>query len=88
MTEINNSAPIIVTGGSGFIAGWIIKQLLDDGRIVHSTVRNPGNKQSVGHLEIIADQAPGMLKDLGLKYRPVEDTIVDHFQQLIDDKLL
>lgn len=62
MTEIDKSAPILVTGGTGFIAGWIIKQLLDDGYTVHATVRNPDDKQKTGHLETIADQAPGTLK--------------------------
>jgi hypothetical protein len=27
-------------------------------------------------------------KDLGLEYRPIEQSIIEHFQQLIDDKLI
>jgi dihydroflavonol-4-reductase len=27
-------------------------------------------------------------KDLGLHYRPIEETIIEHFQQIIDDKLI
>jgi nucleoside-diphosphate-sugar epimerase len=53
---------IPVTGGTGFIASWIIKQLLNDGYNVHATVRKPENKQNVSHLENIANQAPGVLK--------------------------
>jgi nucleoside-diphosphate-sugar epimerase len=62
MTEIDRSASILVTGGTGFIASWIIKQLLNDGYNVHATVRKPENKQNVSHLENIANQAPGVLK--------------------------
>ena len=27
-------------------------------------------------------------KELGLTYRPVEETIIDHFQQMLDDGLV
>lgn len=62
MTYIDRSAPILVTGGTGFIASWIIKQLLNDGYTVHATARKPKNMQSVSHLERIANQTPGVLK--------------------------
>ena len=32
---------ILVTGGSGYIAGFLIRQLLDQGWLVHTTVRTP-----------------------------------------------
>ncbi|MGQ0697370.1 MAG: SDR family oxidoreductase [Panacagrimonas sp.] len=62
MTTINKAAPILVTGASGYIASWIVKYLLEDGRTVHATVRDPSKKSSVGHLEAIAAKAPGKLK--------------------------
>lgn len=62
MVEIDRSASILVTGGTGFIASWIISQLLNDGYTVHTTVRKPENKQTVSHLERIANQASGVLK--------------------------
>lgn len=31
-----------VTGGTGFIAAYLIKALLDKGHTVRTTVRNPG----------------------------------------------
>lgn len=35
---------ICVTGGTGFIASWIIKRLLEDGYTVNTTIRtHPGN---------------------------------------------
>ena len=52
----------MITGGSGFIASWIIKYLLDDGCNVHATVRDPKDKLKVGHLTAIADKASGTLK--------------------------
>src|SRR5690242_11642095 len=32
---------VLVTGGSGFLAGWCIRSLLDQGYDVRSTVRDP-----------------------------------------------
>lgn len=53
---------VLVTGASGYIAGWIIRYLLEDGRTVHATVRDPSKKASVGHLESIAAKSSGKLK--------------------------
>ena len=33
------SGPVCVTGGSGFLASWIVKMLLEKGYIVHATTR-------------------------------------------------
>jgi uncharacterized protein YbjT (DUF2867 family) len=50
--------PVLVTGASGYIAGWIIKYLLEEGYTVHATVRDPSNKQaSVAHLLKMAEKA-------------------------------
>jgi nucleoside-diphosphate-sugar epimerase len=59
-----NSEPttVLVTGASGYIAGWIIKQLLDQGHVVHATVRDPQKSKSVEHLHACAKGAPGTLK--------------------------
>ena len=62
MKEINKQAPVLITGGNGFIASWIIKMLLEDGKSVHATVRNPNNKQKVGHLLEMAEKSTGKLK--------------------------
>ena len=42
MTDIDPSAPVLVTGGSGYVAGWIVRYLLEDGRTVRATVRDRG----------------------------------------------
>ncbi len=62
MTVINPQAPILVTGASGYVAGWIVKNLLEAGHTVHATVRDPAKASSVGHLQKIAAQSSGTLK--------------------------
>ncbi|HUS25489.1 MAG TPA: aldehyde reductase [Candidatus Binatia bacterium] len=62
MTPISKSAPVLVTGASGYIAGWIVKYLLDEGCTVHATVRDPARKSSVAHLEKMAAGSKGKLK--------------------------
>ena len=47
----------LVTGGSGYLAGWIIKYLLDDGHRVRATVRDKNNRAKVAHLMEIASGA-------------------------------
>ncbi|XP_071692801.1 tetraketide alpha-pyrone reductase 2-like [Rutidosis leptorrhynchoides] len=39
-----------VTGGTGFIAGYIVKTLLEQGHTVRTTVRDPENVEKVGYL--------------------------------------
>ena len=43
MTEIDTSAPVLVTGATGYVAGWIVKRLLEAGATVHAAVREPAN---------------------------------------------
>lgn len=62
MTTIDPSKPILVTGASGYLAGWIIKQLLEQGYTVHATVRDPAKTSSVEHLQKIAAQSTGTLR--------------------------
>lgn len=61
MTVINPQAPILVTGASGYVAGWIVRQLLERGHDVRATVRDPAKKSSVAHLEQIAAASSGTL---------------------------
>ncbi len=58
---IDRSKPVLVTGGNGYIASWIVKYLLEDGVDVHATVRNPDDDKKVGHLKEIAAAAKGKL---------------------------
>lgn len=53
---------VLVTGANGYVASWLVKQLLEQGHTVHATVRNPDNKEKIAHLENIAATTPGTLK--------------------------
>ena len=62
MNEIDTSAPIMVTGATGFVAGWLVKALLDAGATVHAPVRDPGNAGKIDHLVNLAADAPGEIR--------------------------
>lgn len=62
MRKIDKTKPVLVTGGSGYLASWIIKKLLEDGINVNATVRDPSNSQKVEHLNAIAEASPGNLQ--------------------------
>ncbi len=62
MKNIDITKPILVTGGSGYIASWIIKQLLDEGKAVHTTVRNLDDSKKYQHLLDMATGAKGKLE--------------------------
>jgi nucleoside-diphosphate-sugar epimerase len=61
MTTINPAAPVLVTGASGYIAGWIVKYLLEAGYAVHGAVRDPGKAKGLEHLHALSKQHPGKL---------------------------
>jgi len=61
MTIIDPGKPILVTGGSGYIASWIVKLLLDKGYTVHATVRDVNALDAMGHLNTIAEGSSGKL---------------------------
>lgn len=54
--------PILVTGATGYIASWVIKQLLEQGHTVHATVRDLKKQNSYAHLNKIADQCSGTIQ--------------------------
>jgi nucleoside-diphosphate-sugar epimerase len=53
---------ILVTGGSGYVASWIVKQLLEEGFEVNTTVRNIHDKSNYSHLSELSELFPGKLK--------------------------
>ena len=61
MKTIDQSKPILVTGGTGYLASWIIKQLLDEGKEVRTTVRNLSQKDKSAHLTGLAVKSKGTL---------------------------
>jgi nucleoside-diphosphate-sugar epimerase len=62
MKNIDKSKPVMITGATGYVAGWIVKKLLDEGLTVHATVRNPENIESLKFLDAIASHSKGTLK--------------------------
>lgn len=55
------AAPVLVTGATGYVAGWLVKRLLEEGFTVHAPVRDPGNAAKIAHLEALAQDAPGRI---------------------------
>lgn len=62
MTAIDTKAPSLVTGATGYVAGWIVKALLDAGATVHAAVRDPDNTARIAHLQRLAEAAPGTIR--------------------------
>lgn len=50
MKSINAEMPVVVTGGSGYIASWIVKYLLEDGKKVKTTIRSLKDTSKIQHL--------------------------------------
>ena len=62
MFTVDTSAPIMITGATGYVAGWIVKNLLDAGATVHAAVRNPDNADKLKYLNALAEASPGTIK--------------------------
>lgn len=58
----DTSTPVMVTGATGYVAGWLIRRLLEEGFTVHATVRDPGNAAKVGFLDKLAASLPGSIR--------------------------
>lgn len=62
MRQIDRTKPVLVTGGTGYVASWIIKMLLEDGISVNATVRDPSDADKVQHLTPFAEASETQLK--------------------------
>lgn len=62
MKVIDRTQPILVTGGTGYLASWIVKQLLDLDLNVRATVRSLANKEKYAHLTALAVKSKGTLQ--------------------------
>lgn len=58
---IDRTAPVLVTGATGYVAGWLVKKLLDEGLTVHAAVRDPDNAAKLQHLNDLAANSPGSI---------------------------
>lgn len=62
MKTIDRTKPVLVTGGTGYLASWIVKQLLDQGFEVRITVRSLEQKDKYAHLTALAVKSAGKLQ--------------------------
>lgn len=53
---------VMVTGATGYVAGWIVKGLLEAGHKVHAPVRDPDNQEKLAHLNAIAEATTGSIE--------------------------
>lgn len=53
--------PVLVTGGSGYVASHLIRQLLERGTAVHATVRRASDTAKLAPLHAIQREFPGLL---------------------------
>ncbi|MEO0886097.1 MAG: NAD-dependent epimerase/dehydratase family protein [Cyanobacteria bacterium J06648_10] len=60
--EFNTSAPVMVTGATGYVAGWLVKRLLEEGFTVHAAVRDPDRTEKLKYLNELAESAPGEIR--------------------------
>lgn len=59
---MSSTKTILVTGAAGYMASWVVAQLLDEGHKVHGTVRRLQDQNKIQHLLELADRHPGKLK--------------------------
>ncbi|MFZ4522456.1 MAG: NAD-dependent epimerase/dehydratase family protein [Bacteroidales bacterium] len=62
MKTIDKTKPVMVTGATGYVAGWLIKKLLEEGFTVHAAVRNPQNQDAKKYLDAIASTSGGTIR--------------------------
>ncbi len=62
MKPIDTTKPVLVTGATGYLAGWIVSKLLDQGVTVHAAVRHPSNTEKLAYLTEIAERSPGAIR--------------------------
>jgi len=59
---IDKLKPVLVTGATGYIAGWVIKKLLNNGITVHAAVRDISDKEKFKYLDKLAKNSNGNIK--------------------------
>jgi dihydroflavonol-4-reductase len=59
---IDTSKPVAVTGATGYIAGVLVQQLLEQGVTIHASVRDPSKKDHLQYLQDLGEKNPGTIK--------------------------
>jgi len=59
---IGTDHPVLVTGATGYVAGWIVKRLVEAGVTVHAAVRDPHDARKLAHLKAMSDVGPGTVR--------------------------
>lgn len=62
MLNIDTNKPVLVTGATGYVAGWLVQRLLKEGFTVHAAVRNPDSPEKLKYLNALAEKLPGQIK--------------------------
>ncbi len=62
MLNIDTSSPVMISGATGYVAGHIVKLLLEAGVTVHAPVRDPSKAEKLKYLNEIAENSPGQIK--------------------------
>ncbi len=62
MTTIDPKAPVMVTGATGYVAGRLVEELLQEGHTVHAAVRDPENQKKLQYLNKLAEASPGSIR--------------------------
>lgn len=86
MTATNDKALVLVTGASGYIAGHVVRELLEAGYRVRGTVRSLANEKKTAHLRALSKANGDRLelveadleKDAGWKEAVAGCTYVQH----------
>lgn len=55
------SQPIMITGATGYIGSWIVKELLHLGATIHATVRDLKRESHYAYLTELAENSPGKI---------------------------
>lgn len=62
MLQVDTSAPVLVTGATGYVAGRLVERLLEAGLTVHAAVRDPSRTDKLKHLDEAAARLPGSIR--------------------------